>query len=177
KALELQLEEGGLLGQILVKLQYVSQEQLDANINEQENSFQKLENVLVDIGIISYEQLNNALTLQKRDGEIFVKVVIDLGFLSEEELVSTIVTQYGFPYLELENYETDPEIIKLVPENIARKYALIPVDRIGNILTLSMADPLNNVIKEKITEFTGLKVETFISTFSDINNAIANYYA
>ncbi|MFH2138838.1 MAG: hypothetical protein ABII88_10035 [Candidatus Omnitrophota bacterium] len=176
KALEVQLQEGGLVGQILVKLKYVTSEQIEESIYEQTHTAQKLENILLDIGIITQEQLDKALEMQTKKGGSLFQLIIEMGYLSEEDLVSTMVTQYGFPYLQLENYEIETELVKIISKDIAQKYNLIPIDKIGNILTVAMADPLNSAAKEEIKQITGLDVETFISTFSDINNAIAQYY-
>ncbi|MCP4650047.1 MAG: hypothetical protein GY853_08230 [PVC group bacterium] len=177
KALEVQLQEGGLVGQILVKLQFVTREQIEESIYEQTHRAQKLENVLLEMGMLTQEQLDEAVKLQETKGGALSQHSIDLGHISEEDLVSALVTQFGFPYLELENYEIDAELVKLVSKDIAVKYSLIPIDKIGNILTLAMADPLNTSAKDQIKKMTELDVEAFISTFSDINNAIAKYYA
>lgn len=176
KALEVQLKEGGLLGQILVKLGFVTQKQIDESVYEQTSNAQKLENVLEDAGLISAEQIDQVLQAQKKQGGTFAQVLINSGFLSEEDLVSTMVTQYGFPYLQLTNYEIDPDILKIIPKETALEYTLIPIDKIGNILTVAMADPLNALARDKVRKISKLNVETFIATFSDINNAITQYY-
>ena len=176
QALEVQLKEGGLLGQILIKLNIVTAEQLENSIKEQTSSAQRLENVLKEMGILSAEQLNQALELQKKEGGTFAQSIIKLGVLGEDDLVSTMVTQFGFPYLQLVNYEIETEIVKIIPKSIAEKYTLIAIDKIGNILTIAMADPLNAAALDDVRKETGLNVEAFISTFSDINNAISQFY-
>jgi len=176
QALEVQLKEGGLLGQILIKLNIVTAEQLENSIKEQTSSAQRLENVLKEMGILSAEQLNQALELQKKEGGTFAQSIIKLGVLGEDDLVSTMVTQFGFPYLQLVNYEIESELVKIIPKSIAEKYSLIAIDKIGNILTIAMADPLNAAALDDVRKETGLNVEAFISTFSDINNAISQFY-
>ena len=177
KALEVQLKEGGLIGQILSKLGYIKQEQLEESLNDQTTDTQKLENVLVEMGMISSEQLMQAQQIHKKDGGMLAQIIINLGFLREEDLVSALVTQFGFPYLQLDNYDIDAELVKLVPKEMAQKFCLIPIDKIGNILTLAMADPLNAVAKHEVRKIVNLNVETFISTFSDINKAIEKHFA
>lgn len=177
KALEVQAKEGGLLGQILVKLNFVSQEEIEESIDEQTSKVRKVEELLVEMGIISAEQLNKAQEVQAKEGGLLSQIIIKLGLLNEEDFVSMLVTQYGFPYLQLNNYEIEVETVKLIPKEIAQKYCVIPIDKIGNILTVAMADPLNSAAFEEIKEITKLNVETFISTFSDINNAINQHYA
>ncbi|MCG2712975.1 MAG: hypothetical protein L6416_11730 [Candidatus Omnitrophica bacterium] len=176
QALEVQLKEGGLLGQILIKLNIVTAEQIENSINEQTSSAEKLENALKETGILSAEQLKQVLELQKKEGRTFAQAIVKLGVLGEEELVSTMVTQFGFPYLQLVNYEIESEIVKIISKSTAEKYSLIAIDKIGNILTIAMADPLNSAALDDIRKETGLNVEAFISTFSDINNAISQFY-
>ncbi|MFH1459111.1 MAG: hypothetical protein ABIG64_01885 [Candidatus Omnitrophota bacterium] len=177
KALEVQLKEGGLLGQILIKLGFVTQEEMEKSLFEQTSNAQKLENALIEASMISPEQLQKAKKVLAEEGGFLIEKIIRLGFLEEEDFVSTMVTQYGFPYLQLTNYEIEAEFVKLVPKEIAKKYCLIPIDKIGNILTLAMIDPLNAAAQDEIRKITGLNVEVFISTLSDINNAINKYYA
>ncbi|MBU1086991.1 MAG: hypothetical protein KKD05_05660 [Candidatus Omnitrophica bacterium] len=176
QALEIQLKEGGLLGQILIKLGFVTEQQIEDSVFEQTTNSQKLENVLVEMGIVTPDQINQASELEKKEGSFFARNIIKLGFLGAEDLVSIMVTQFGFPYLQLENYEIDPEIVKLVPQNIAQKFSLIAIDKIGNILTIAMADPLNAKALDEVRKVTGLNVETFISTFSEIESALTNNY-
>ena len=176
-ALQVQMEEGGLIGQILVKLNYVTPEQIEESIYEQTHAAQKLENILLEIGIINQEQLDAACLKHKEIGGSLSACIIEMGYITEEDLVSTMVTQYGFPYLQLGNYEIESELLKLVPKEMAVKYSLIPIDKIGNIITLAMADPLNSAVKDEIAKLTSLNVETFISTFSDINKSIEKYYS
>jgi type IV pilus assembly protein PilB len=175
-ALEIQLKEGGLLGQIFIKLGFVTQEQIEESMFEQTSSAQKLENALTELGILTAEQLQKAQAAQKKDGGFLAQIIISLGFMSEEDLVSTMVTQFGFPYLQLTNYEIDKEIVALIPQKTAQANCLIAIDKIGNILTIAMADPLNAAAQDEVRKITGLNVETFISTFSDINNVLKQYY-
>jgi hypothetical protein len=177
EALEVQLKEGGLIGQILIKMGYVTEQQIEESVFEQTSKAQKLENVLLEMGIITQEQINQVYELEKKEGGFFAQNIIKLGLLGAEDLVSIMVTQFGFPYLQLENYEIDPEIVKLLPKDIAQKYSLIAIDKIGNILTIAMADPLNAKAQDKVRKITNLNVETFISTFSEIEAALAKNYA
>jgi len=176
QALEIQLKEGGLLGQILIKLGVVTEQQIEDTIFEQTSNSQKLENALMEMGIINQEQINQATEMGKKEGTSFTQNIIKLGFLGVEDLVSIMVTQFGFPYLQLENYEIDPEIVKIIPQNIAKKFSLIAIDKIGNILTIAMADPLNAKAQDEIRKITGLNVETFISTFFEIEAALTKNY-
>ena len=136
----------------------------------------QLGELLVDAGLITRDQLNHGLEVQKDKGGLIGQVIVDLRYVSEEAIAQAITAQYGFPYLPLENYEIDPEVVKIVPKNVAIQYCLIPVDKIGNNLTIAMANPLNNQAVEDITLVSGLYVQLFVSTASDIRKAIEKYY-
>ena len=99
--------------------------------------------VLLERGVITQKELERALAQQKERGGLMGQVLIELGFVTEEEIALALTAQYGFPYLPLENYEIDEVLTALIPESVARQYCLIPIDRIGNALTLAMADPSN----------------------------------
>jgi type IV pilus assembly protein PilB len=76
----------------------------------------------------------------------------------------------------LANYEIETDVVKSVPENVCRKFCLIPIDKIGKSLTLAMANPLNVQAIEDVEGITGCAIQTFVSTTTDIKNSIAKYY-
>ena len=136
----------------------------------------QLGELLIERGVITKEQLDKALAVQKAEGGLIGQILVKLGFTSEEEIAQALTAQFGFPYLPLKNYEIGKEVIKLVPENVARQYCLIPVDRIGNALTIAMSNPLNVQAQEDIELITKCKVQVFVSTMTDINQAIDRSY-
>ncbi len=132
--------------------------------------------VLVERGVITHAQLEKALARQQSSGGLLGQIFIDLKFATEEEIALALTAQYGFPYLPLESYELDEGVTQLIPEHVARQYCLIPIDRIGNALTVAMADPSNIQAIEDIEMLTSCVVQTFVSTPSDIQKAITRYY-
>ena len=132
--------------------------------------------VLLERGVITAKELEKAVAHQKEHGGLMGQVLIQLGFVTEEEIALALTAQYGFPYLPLENYEIDGGLTAIVPEATARQYCLIPVDRIGNALTLAMADPSNLQAVEAVELMTKCVVQTFVSTPSDILKAIEKHY-
>ncbi len=133
--------------------------------------------LLLERGIITRKQLDKALAYQKEHGGLMGQILTQLGFTSEEDVAMALTAQYGFPYLPLENYEMDGRLAEIIPEPVARQYCLIPIDRIGNALTLAMADPTNVQAIEEIELLTKCVVQTFVSTPADITRAIEKYYA
>ncbi|MFH0839369.1 MAG: hypothetical protein V1893_04195 [Candidatus Omnitrophota bacterium] len=132
--------------------------------------------ILIEKGVITKEQLFKALKLQKDDKKPVGQILIDSGFAKEEDIVQALTMQYGLPYLPLKNYELNPEVIKIVPKTLALKYSLIPIDRIGNTLTVSITDLLDQAVISELEKLTNLKIQFFVSTASDIKEACKRYY-
>lgn len=136
----------------------------------------KLGDLLLERGVVTKEQLAEALELQKDTGRLLGEILVQLGFTTEEEIAKVLTAQYGFAYLPLTNYEIDPELVKLIPERVARQYCLIIVDKIGNNLTIAMSNPLNEQAIDDVETLNGCSVQIFVSTATDIKEAIKRYY-
>ena len=137
----------------------------------------QLGELLVENKIISRVQLEETIRVQKeRKGALLGELLVELGFAKEEDITQALTAQYGFPYLPLVNYEINSEIIDIIPSRVARQYLLIPVDKVGNSLTLSMSNPLNVHAIEDVELLSGCSVQIFVSTLSDVKGAIEKYY-
>ncbi|HBR14596.1 MAG TPA: hypothetical protein DD723_03500 [Candidatus Omnitrophica bacterium] len=139
-------------------------------------SLKQLGELLIERGVINQEQLKIALKQKEASGELLGEVLVQLNFATEKDIAQALTCQYGFPYLPLANYEIDPEVINAVPENVCRKFCLIPIDKIGNSLTLAMSNPLNVKAFEGVELITGCTIQAFVSTAGDIKQAIDKYY-
>jgi type IV pilus assembly protein PilB len=139
--------------------------------------YKQLGELLLEKGMITEAQLEKAVKIQKEKGGLIGQILVMLGYAKEEEIAQVLTVQYGFPYLPLESYEISAEVIKLIPENVAKQYNLIAIDKIGNLLTISMSNPLNVQAVEDIEMLTSCKIQVFISTMSDVTNAIKKYYS
>ena len=136
----------------------------------------QLGELLIERGVISQQQLDKALNVQKEKGGLIGVVLVELGFAKEEDIPQALTAQYGFPYLPLANYEINPEIVNIIPSRVARQYLLIPVDKVGNNLTLAMSNPLNVHAIEDVELLSGCSIQIFVSTLSDVKGAIEKYY-
>ncbi len=136
----------------------------------------QLGELLIERGILTQAQLDKALVVQQERSGLIGEILVELGFAKEEDIAQALTAQYGFPYLPLSNYDINTEIINIVPGRVARQYLLIPIDKIGNNLTLAMSNPLNVQAIEDVELLSGCSVQTFVSTSSDIKRAIAKYY-
>ncbi len=133
--------------------------------------------VLVQREIISPEQLERALQIQKEQGGLVGEILTKLGFASEEDIVQALAIQHDVPYLPLANYEIDSELKELIPESLARKYDILPVDKMGDILTVVIANPLDERAIDEVAALTECKIEVFVSTYREIREAIGRFYA
>lgn len=136
----------------------------------------QLGELLAEKGIININQLEKAVSFQKERGGLIGEIIVELGFAKEEDIAQALTAQYGFPYLPLNNYEINPEVVSLIPARVARQYLLIPIDRIGKNLTVAMSNPLNIQAVEDVELLSGGSVQTFVATSSDIKRAIEKYY-
>ena len=132
--------------------------------------------ILIERKIITREQLEEALSVLKREEKLIGEILVEKGFVKEEDIAQTLTAQYGFPYLPLDSYEIEPEIINLIPQDLARQYVIVPVDKLGNSLSVAISNPLNSEAVENIEKLTNLHIQLFVSTSSDIRRAINRYY-
>jgi type IV pilus assembly protein PilB len=99
-----------------------------------------------------------------------------LGYIKEDELLSFLSAQYRVPSVKLSKIEINPNVIKLIPSSISKKYFIIPINRVGPKLTLAMADPSNIVVIDEVKFMTGFNVEPVVASETEIVDAIKKYY-
>lgn len=136
----------------------------------------KIGELLLEQGLINKELLNEALNFQKKYGGFIGDYLVHHGYVSEKDIVLCICRQYGFPYIDISSFTIDKHVINLVPVSIAEKFCLIPIDKIGQLITIAMANPLNLEAIEMLKSATGCEIQVFIATISDIKNALEIYY-
>ncbi len=137
----------------------------------------QLGELLIERGVINRQQLDLSIEEQKANGGLFGEVLVKLKFATERDIAQALTCQYGFPFLPLLSYEINDEVVKSVPEDICRKFVLIPIDKIGKSLTLAMANPLNIQAIEDVEMITECVVQIFVSTTTDVKGAIEKYYS
>ncbi len=136
----------------------------------------QLGELLLERRLIDQSQLESALKLQKEKGGLIGQILVMLGYVKEEDIAQAITVQYGFPFLSLENYEINQEALQLIPASVALQYNIIPVDKIGNMLTVAMSNPLNLQAVEDVEMITKCQVQVFVSTLTAVTEAIKKYY-
>lgn len=136
----------------------------------------RLGEILIDAGVLTEGDLNKALAMQHESGKRLGEVLVTEGFTSEQQIMEAVKRQLSIQSIDLKRITVKQEIIDIVPDNIARKHEIIPVDFINGQLLIAMSDPLNYFAIEDVKRATGYVVKTAISLRSDILNNIEKYY-
>lgn len=137
----------------------------------------KIGQMLIERNLLSKEELDKALAVQKEKGGYISQHLISMGFVSEIHVAECLASQYGFAYLPMNSYEISSELLKIIPFKLINIYSLLPVEKVENSLDVVMADPLNEGVIEMLKQVTGCDIEILISTYSQIRNAINNYFS
>ncbi|MGD0844876.1 MAG: type IV-A pilus assembly ATPase PilB [Geobacteraceae bacterium] len=138
----------------------------------------RLGELLVRNNLITKEQLTKALDEQKESGGHgrLGSILIKNGLISEADLTSFLSKQYGVPSINLNEFEVDPAVIKTIPVEIAHKYQIIPVNRAGSTLIIAMSDPSNIFAIDDIKFMTSYNVEVVVASETAIKSAIDKFY-
>ncbi len=136
----------------------------------------KLGELLLKENLISPEQLQKALEEQKVSGGRLGHNLTKLGFIAEKQLTGFLSKQYGVPDIDLSETEIDHEIVELVPEDVAQKHQLIPINRMGATLVIAMADPSNVFAIDDVKFLTGYNIDVMVASEQAIKEAITKYY-
>jgi type IV pilus assembly protein PilB len=136
----------------------------------------RLGEILVKDSLISADQLKQALDYQKKNGGRLGTCLVKMGIVSDEDITAVLSRQYGVPSINLKFYEVDPSVIKLVPQETAIRYQIVPLSRVGSTLTIAMTDPTNVFAMDDIKFMTGFNVEPVVASETAISEAIHKFY-
>ena len=131
-----------------------------------------LEELLVEQSMVLPWQLQDARNYQERKGGTLGRALVSLGFVEDEAMTTLLSRQYGVPLIDLDPLTVDPSIIKAIPEEMARKYKVLPLSRSGATLTVAMADPTNVLAMDDIRLTTDCSVEPLVASESALEDAI-----
>ncbi|HEY8210936.1 MAG TPA: type IV-A pilus assembly ATPase PilB [Myxococcaceae bacterium] len=137
----------------------------------------RLGELLVRENLISVQQLRKAQEEQQKSGTRIGTALIKTGAIEESKLTDFLSKQYGVPAINLKDFDIDPEIIKLVPKDVAEKHLVIPVNRAGPSLIVAMCDPSNIYAVDDLKFLTGYNIEAVVASEPSIRDAIERYYA
>ncbi len=138
----------------------------------------KLGQILVDLGYLTEDQLWDVLEEQKQShGEVIGQVAIRMGLITNDQVTEALAEQWGMPVVNLPETTIPAKVLELVSETMAEMYKIMPVSLKNDVLTVAMADPQNVQALDDLRNFLGHEVRGAVSNHPDIEAAIAQYYA
>jgi len=133
--------------------------------------------LLLKQGLADKNQIELAQEEMKRAGLTLDQSLERLGFATEEDIANIRAAVLGIPYIDLTNYLIDKELIKLVPEAMAKKYSLVPLFKVGNTLTIGMVDPENILAQDYVRDITQIDIiEPVLISRSGLAHVLDTYY-
>jgi type IV pilus assembly protein PilB len=137
----------------------------------------KLGEILVRENLLTPDQLREALDYQRQNGGRLGSNIVKMGLLADEVITAVLSRQYGVPSVNLDLFEIEADVIQSITREVAQKYSVLPLSRVGATLTLAMADPTNVFAMDDIKFMTGLNVEPVVASESSIQMSISRYYS
>ncbi len=137
----------------------------------------RLGELLVRENLISLQQLQKAQDEQRKTGGRIGSLLVKQGAIAEHDLTNFLSKQYGVPAISLKDFDVDDDVLKLIPKATAEKHQVVPVNRAGSSLIVAMSDPSNIFAIDDIKFLTGYNVEVVVASEQAIKEAIEKYYA
>ncbi|MCH7708365.1 MAG: type IV-A pilus assembly ATPase PilB [Myxococcales bacterium] len=137
---------------------------------------ERIGELLVKENLLSAEQLARAREDARTKGGRLGAQITQLGYLDENELTDFVAKQYGVPSIDLDEFEIDAAVIQLIPEEVALKHTVIPVNRAGSTLILATSDPSNIFALDDIKFLTGYSIQAVVASEDAIKRGIEKYY-
>lgn len=141
-------------------------------------AIRRIGQILVDLGFINDEQLEMLLEEQHRHpGELLGKIAEEMGLVTDEQVALALAEQMSMQVVKLGEIQVTPEVMELITEAMAQLYRVIPVKLEDNVLTLATCDPQNLSIQDELRTFLGYDIKLLVATERDLNAALERYYA
>jgi len=138
---------------------------------------ERLQQILISENLISKEDLDKALAEQAENGGELSQILIKMNLVSEDDLTHALSEGLGIPPIDISRMTIDPAVVSIIPKELAIKYQIMPISKMGQNLTLAMADPLNIFTIDNIKILTGLSITPLIAKSSQMAETIHKYYA
>jgi type IV pilus assembly protein PilB len=135
-----------------------------------------LADILVSQGIMTKDQVKECEAEQQKSDDPIGQIILKKEFATNESIAGALESHHRVPYVDIEHYVIDPEVIKLVPERLARKFKFLPLFKILNNMSIAIADPRNLFGIDEIRDKTGCDIEVMVSTEEQILQSLDNYY-
>jgi type IV pilus assembly protein PilB len=136
----------------------------------------RLGDLLVKMSRITEQQLIEALKVQKNEGGKLGEVIVKMNFITEKGILEALSDQFGIPQINLDQTEIDPDVIPLIPLNTIRRFHIMPIRTVNNMLTIAISDPTKAFDLKEIKLLTGLDIEPLLASENAISKAIETHF-
>lgn len=137
---------------------------------------ERLTQIFIKNKLLTQQQLKKALDIQKQKGGRLSDIIVELNFIKKNDLALVLSQGLDLPLIDLKRFKIDPKVINIIPEQVARHYQIVPISKMGDTLTVAMADPLNIFAIDYIRALTGYKINPIISQEKDMLQTIREVY-
>ncbi len=137
---------------------------------------ERLQQILIKNKLISEDDLKLALQIQKEHGGKLSDCLVKLNLINERDLLIALSEGLGFPPISLARFKIEPDVLKLIPKEMAKHYQIVPIGKMGKSLTVAMADPLNIFAIDDLKSLTGFEINPIIAQQKEILSTIEQYY-
>jgi len=176
EALELQkVFPDQAIGQLLCKLGFVKESDLSF-VLDQKNKRRKLSDILLKSELIDQQKLSHAREVAKQSGISLERALLKLRYVDEEQMAQGVATQYDMPYVLINSFDLDVSLSRYISAVYAQKQRIVPISKIGNTLTLAMAEPLKNHDIRELEDSIRLRIISAIATETSIFKALKRLY-
>lgn len=143
----------------------------------EESGAKRLGQILIEEGEITRAHLEEALRIQEEKGGFLGQILVDLNYVKQETVVSSLVKQCKIPHLSLLDYEITKEVLQLVPQEICLRYSLLPIDKLGRILTVAMVNPLDTAALEELRRlYPELRIKPILCDWQHFKTVMARNF-
>ncbi|MCP3676364.1 MAG: type II secretion system protein GspE, partial [Deltaproteobacteria bacterium] len=136
----------------------------------------KIGELLTESGLITHTQLDEALKVSRQQGIRVGRAIVTLGIATESDIAQTLANQFGIPHINLKGLVIEPQVLRLIPEPVARRHKVIPVTQDDNGLSVAMVDPLDVFAIDDIKKTTGCNIMPCVTAEKELVDAIEQYY-
>jgi type IV pilus assembly protein PilB len=138
----------------------------------------ELGKLLLQKKLITAAQLQEALTFQrqKQQEKLLGQILIELGHLSRDDLYLVLAIQSGYPYIDIKRCVIDPEVLALIPEVMIRKFQVFPIDKVQDVVTIAMVNPLDSMAMDAVQEIVKYNIKVFLTQALDLSEVMKRYF-
>ena len=136
----------------------------------------KLGEILLHEDVVTRDQLKSALLEQKETGGFLGEILVRMGLLDEEELTTVLVKQCRIPYLKLASMQISDTVAEILPAHVCHTYRILPVDKLGNLLTVAMVNPLDVDALEQVKALVSFRIKPIICSWHDFEQSFDKLY-